>query len=247
MTEALQLDHLTLLEEATDRFASLVRESSGGEAVPSCQPWVVRDLVEHLGTVHRWAASIVLSGQRLAKPEPLVVGDLADWYAGTATALLAALRAVDPGEPVPNFSRIDETAAFWSRRQLLEVTVHLVDLLQALGGDEAQWTVPSQVAADGIDEVLQVFFPRMTGRGSRPDVRSRIRLVADDLGRSWVVAPAEDEAGSPVQDHATSDADAVVSGAASDVYLALWHRVPRERLRFEGDDGIALLDGPTTP
>jgi uncharacterized protein (TIGR03083 family) len=238
--------HLRTLDEATARFASLAREATGDEPVPACEPWRVRDLVEHVGTMHRWAASIVLSGQRLAEPQPLVAGDPADWYAGTAAALLAALRAVDPGEPVPNFSRIDETAAFWPRRQLHEVTVHVVDLLQALGRDEPQWAVPAELAADGVDEVLQVFFPRMTARGSRPDVRSRVRLVADDLDRSWVVAPAEGD-GPPVLLHPTAEVDAMVSGSACDLYLALWHRVPRHRLRFEGDDAVALLDGPTTP
>jgi uncharacterized protein (TIGR03083 family) len=241
------LDHLRLLDDATTRFAALVREATLDEPVPACSPWAVRDLAEHVGTMHRWAASIVLSGQRLVEPEPLVAGDPADWYAGTAAALLAALRAVAPSEPVPNFSRIDETAAFWPRRQLHEVTVHVVDLLQALGRDESQWVVPAELAADGVDEVLRVFFPRMTARGSRPDVRSRIRLVADDLDRSWVVAPPESDDGPPVLLHPGTEVEAVVSGSARDLYLALWHRVPRERLRFEGDGGIALLDGPTTP
>lgn len=240
------LDHLGRLDEATSRFASLVREAAGDELVPACEPWRVRDLVEHLGTVHRWAASIVLSGQRLAEPEPLVVGDLPDWYAGTATALLAALRAVDPGEPVPNFSRVHETAGFWPRRQLHEVTVHVVDLLQALGRDESRWAVPAELAADGVDEVLHVFFPRMTARGSRPDVRARIRLVAGDLDRSWVVAPAEGDAPPALLDPSV-EVDAVVSGTASDLYLALWHRVPLQRLRYAGDEGVALLEGPTTP
>jgi uncharacterized protein (TIGR03083 family) len=242
------LDHLALLERATDRFAAIVREASGDEPVPACGPWTVSDLVVHLGTVHRWAASIVLSGQRLAEPaEPLVVGAHADWYAGTAAALLAALRAVDPAEPVPNFSRVDETAAFWPRRQLHEVTVHTVDVLQALGRDEAHVAVPAGLAADGVGEVLSTFFPRMTARGARPDVRSRVRLVADDVDRSWVVAPGEDESATPVQLPSTADAGDTVTGSASDLYLALWHRVPRERLRFRGADGIALLDGPTTP
>ena len=243
----LHLDHLGLLDEATSRFATLVREATGDEPVPACEPWRVRDLVEHVGTVHRWAASIVLSGQRVHDPRPLVTGDLADWYAGTAAALLAALRAVDPGEQVPNFSRLDETAAFWPRRQLHEVTVHVVDLLQALGRDESPWAVPADLAADGVDEVLRTFFARMSARGSAPDVRCRIRLVADDLDRSWVVGPPESDDSPPVRLDPASDVEAVVSGSASDLYLALWHRVPRERLRFEGDDGIALLDGPTTP
>lgn len=87
----------------------------------------------------------------------------------------------------------------------------------------------------------------MTARGSRPEVRSRIRLFADDLDVSWIIAPGEGETGSPLQVPSSSAADAVITGTASDLYLALWHRVPRERLRFDGDDGIAMLDGSTTP
>ncbi|MET0448910.1 MAG: maleylpyruvate isomerase family mycothiol-dependent enzyme [Aeromicrobium sp.] len=241
------LDHLAELDDAVGRFAELVRQGSGQEPVPSCGGWVMRDLVEHVGTVHRWAASIVLSGHRAEPPAPLVTEPLADWYAGTAAALLAALRAVDPAEVVPNFTQVDETAAFWPRRQLLETTVHAVDAAQALGLDEERWAVPGAVAADGIDEVLRVLFLRMTARGRRPDVRSRIRLVATDVDRSWVVAPGEGEAPPLVLRDPSADADETVTGTAADLYLALWHRVSRDRLGFEGPHGPALLDGPTTP
>lgn len=242
-------DDLGLLEQAVERLAGLVGEATGDEPVPACAPWTVRDLVLHTGTVHRWAASIVLSGQRLGEPSaPVVTGDLADWYAGTAAALVAALRAVDPAEPVPNFSRVDETAAFWPRRQLHEVTVHTVDVLQALGHDTTATDVPAGLAADGVDEVLRIFFPRMTARGARPDVRSPVRLAADDLDASWVVAPGSDETAAPVRLPSTTvDVEQTVTGRASDLYLALWHRVPLDRLRFEGDDAVALLAGPTTP
>ncbi|MFI5426481.1 maleylpyruvate isomerase family mycothiol-dependent enzyme [Aeromicrobium sp. UC242_57] len=147
---------------------SCVRLGTGDEPVPACPGWTVRDLAEHLGGVHRWAAAIVLSGQRLAPPRPLVEDPVDRWYAGTAQALLAALRAVSPAEEVPNFTRMGETAAFWPRRQMHQTLVHAVDAAQALGRDEADWTVAPAIAADGIDEVLQVFFPRMTARGTRP-------------------------------------------------------------------------------
>ncbi len=245
------LDHLALLEQATERFATLVADASGDEPVPACEAWTVRDLALHLGTVHRWAASIVLSGQRLAEPaETVVGGSVADWYVGTAAALVAALHAVDPAEPVPNFSRVDETAAFWPRRQLHEVTVHVVDALQALGRDDSRAEVPAELAADGVEEVVQIFFPRMTARGARPDVDEPVLLVADDLDRSWVVAPGADATDAPVLLRPAADAGETldtVAGRASDLYLALWHRVPRERLRFRGEGGVALLAGPTTP
>jgi uncharacterized protein (TIGR03083 family) len=245
--DAEPIDHALELGTAMSRFAELAGLGTGEESVPACGGWVVRDLVEHLGTIHRWAGSILLSGQRLKKPTPLVTEPVADWYAGTAAALLAALQAVSPDEEVPNFSRIGETAAFWSRRQMHETIVHTVDAEQALGFDESQWTVRADIAADGVDEVLQVFFPRLTAAGRRPVVRSRIRLVAEDVDASWIIAPGEGEAGSPVQLHPSGDADTTVSGTAADLYLGLWHRVSRDRLRFDGADGSALFDGPTTP
>ncbi|MET1039384.1 MAG: maleylpyruvate isomerase family mycothiol-dependent enzyme [Aeromicrobium sp.] len=241
------MDAVPQLQAAISRFAGLAGAATGDEPVPACGGWVVRDLVEHLGAVHRWAAAIVLSGQRLTRPDPLVTGPVADWYAGTGAALLAALAAVSPDEDVPNFSRSDQKASFWPRRQLHETTVHTIDALQALGVEEAQWGLGADLAADGVDEVLQVFFPRLTAGGRRPVVRSRLRLVATDLDRSWVIAPGQGDAGTPVQLHPSLDADEIVTGRAADLYLGLWHRVSRDRLRFEGPDGPALFDGPTTP
>jgi uncharacterized protein (TIGR03083 family) len=241
------MDHVLELGSAMSRFADLVGLAHGDEPVPACDDWTVRDLTVHLGTVHRWAGAILLSGQRVTQPEPLVTEPLAAWYAATATALLGAIQAVSPDEPVPNFSRIGEVAAFWPRRQLHEATVHAVDAAQALGLDEQEWAVAPRIAADGVDEVLQVWFPRMTARRQRPDVRSRIRLVATDLQESWIVGPGSGELAPPIQLHASLEADATVSGTATELYLGLWGRIGPERLEFDGVDGRILLDGPTTP
>jgi uncharacterized protein (TIGR03083 family) len=241
------MDYLVELGTAMARFAELTGEATGDEQVPACPEWTTRQLTEHLGTIHRWAASIVLSGQRLEIPEPIFVEPLVEWYAGTATALLGALQAVSVDEPTPNFSRNDEHAGFWRRRQMHETTVHVVDAAQALGLDESQWTVAPSIAADGVEEAFRVFMPRMTARGQHPDVRSRIRFTATDTDQSWIIAPAAGEGLPPVLVHSSFDADAAVEGKATDIYLALWHRVSAERLTFDGDDGVALFKGPTTP
>lgn len=67
----------------------------------------------------------------IPQPEPVVSDPLDEWHGLSADALLAAVAAVPPEAPVPNFTGIRETVGFWSRRQLHEVTVHLQDLLQA--------------------------------------------------------------------------------------------------------------------
>lgn len=245
--DAAPVNHLHELRAATERFAALLGSADGAEPVPACPGWTVRDLAVHLGGVHRWAAAIVLSGQRVTAPEPLVEGPLADWYAGTADALLAALAAVNPEEQVPNFSRLNEQAAFWPRRQMHETVVHTIDVAQALGRPEHEWTVAPAIAADGVDEVLQVFFPRLTAGGRRPDVRGRIRLVATDVDQSWIVGPGSDEGAAPVQVHPSLDADSSASGTAADLYLGLWHRIDHARLELDGAHSVAMFAGATTP
>ncbi|GAA3534922.1 hypothetical protein AFL01nite_07050 [Aeromicrobium flavum] len=241
-------DPLILLGRELAGVAALVGDIEGDEPVPACPGWTSADLVTHLGAVHRWAAAIVLSGQRIAE-EPVVraVEPLDEWYAGTATALIAALQAVDPDEGTPNFAKIDEVAGFWPRRQLHETCVHRVDLLQALGRAEPTWGVDPEVAGDGIAEVIRVFGRRMTARGQRPRVDAPIRLVATDLDRSWIVAPDEDDpAAAPRLVQREVDVEGELVGTATDLYLALWGRLPAAAVAPTGA-AIAWLDGPRVP
>ena len=236
-------EHLRDLGAAIERFARLLARAAGDEPVEHCPGWSTRDLALHLGSIHRWAAAIVLSASMPpAEPEPLVRGELADWYRDTGDALLAALRAVDPAEPTPNFARVHETAAFWPRRQLHEVTVHTVDLAHALGLSPPE--IPGELAADGVDELLTVFFARLAARGSAPDVRANVRLRALDTGDDWVLGRA-DAGEAPALLQLGAPAEASIEGAASDLYLALWGRAPHSLLRVTGEEAEALLVGPT--
>lgn len=239
-------ERMMALSDAMTRFADRASQADGTEPVVCCPGWTMHDLVVHLGTVHRWSAAVVLSGMRgLPPPTPKIAGPLAEWYAGCGAALLTALQAVEPDEPIPNFSRLRETADFWVTRQLHETTIHAVDAAQTLGGSEP-WGVSSAVAASGIDEVLSVYFPRMTALGLRPDVRTRVRLDSIDEYASWIIAPGSDPTGSPVQLHSNSDAETSVRGTTVELYLALWGRIPADRLRYDSPEARAVFDGPRT-
>lgn len=219
-------DPLILLGREMAGFAELAGQVEGDEPVPACPGWTTGDLIAHLGTVHRWAAATVLSGQRLDEPTPIVTEPLDEWYAGTATALIAALQAVDPDEPVRSAVFGDLPAAFWSRRQLHETAIHRVDLLQALGRPDHAWDLDAEVAGDGIAEVISVMSQRMTARGERPHVNAPIRLHATDLDRSWIIAPADDPAAAPVLVQREIDVEGEAIGTAADLYLVLWGRQP---------------------
>ena len=65
-------EHIDALEAEIEPFVAAV-ESAGLDApVPTCPDWVVRDLVHHMGGVHRWAALHVREARKDLVDEDLV-------------------------------------------------------------------------------------------------------------------------------------------------------------------------------
>ena len=60
MTGTLTVDELIqVLRTESDLLAGEAAQSFVTDPVPTCPQWSVRDLVEHTGGVHRWAATVV--------------------------------------------------------------------------------------------------------------------------------------------------------------------------------------------
>jgi uncharacterized protein (TIGR03083 family) len=254
---SVMLDHLALLEDAVPEVAAVLAEADPAAVVPACPGWTVRDLAGHLVAGHRWAASIVLSGRKQLEPDRIVrPAALAPWFEASGTALVAALRAVDPDEPCWNFAHVDERAGFWRRRRLHELVVHGADARQAAG---LPLVLDPELAADGVDEVFGVFLPRMLRRGAAPAVTVPVAVAVTDTGDVWTLSPGDDPAtvpprveratGEPVAVHEPGEVACVVRGTAADLYLALWKRVPADRVRIDGNSaaGRAFLAAPLTP
>ena len=166
-----------------ERFGLLAQEVEAGlTAAPDLQapvPWVpawtIRDLVGHLGAVHRWATAIVRAGttdRPAAPPQPPDRG-LLDWYAAGLTDLVHALRDTPPDAPAWHMSpAAEKTVGSWVRRQAHELAVHRMDLEVAAGLPVT--AVDPELAEDGADEVLRVVVPggRTSSRWPRPRRRS---------------------------------------------------------------------------
>lgn len=176
---------------AAGRFASSVPWSDMRAPVPSCPGWTTYDLVVHLGNVHAWAATIVETGDAAAEqndePRSARSRVVAEWYAGKAGDLYEVLRHADPDAPCWTFATGAGVAGFWPRRQLHETLIHLLDLEQA--ADRAPTPTSAAVAADGVDEVLTVFVPRMHRRGHPARLERPLGLTAVDTGEAWTVEP----------------------------------------------------------
>jgi uncharacterized protein (TIGR03083 family) len=197
-------------------------------------------LVVHLANIHSWAATIVETGNAAAEqydePGSRKPKAVAEWYAAKAEDLFQVLRTVDPGQPTWNFAFGSGDAAFWSRRQLHETTIHGIDL-GLVTGKVAH--VDPWVAADGIDEALRVFLHRMHVRGFPADLTAPLSIVATDTGSAWTLRTPRALAGEPEVSEGALDGVDRIEGPAAAVYALLWKRLPTSEpsLNYSGDTG----------
>ena len=213
-------DHLEHLRADAD---AVLRVLSGGPVdalVAACPGWTVRELVEHLGSVHRWATEVVRTGA--PQQEQAYDGaDLSGWFAEGVSVLLETLAAADPASACWSFTT-DKTVGFWHRRQALETAVHRWDAEDAVG--EAGSIDPS-LAADGVTEGVELMTPRQLKLG-RVDAVPGVSLQATDTGQEWLLGD-----GDPV---------GWVEASAQDLLLLLWHRLDPADVQVTGDAAVVL-------
>jgi uncharacterized protein (TIGR03083 family) len=210
--------------------------------VSHCPGWRVRDLVGHLGGVHRWVIEIVRSGDHSTEADPPGDDDLPAWFDEGAETLVRTLRAADPARPCWTLAP-PNNVGFWSRRQAQETMVHRWDLASALG---APAEIEPTLAADGIDEAVGGLFPRQVRLQRMAPLTDVVAVVDTGSRRRWVLAG--DGTSSAAADSAV---DATVSADAATLLLVLWKRaaITDGRVHIEGDLAAArrVLDGPLTP
>lgn len=245
-------DYVAHVETVSGRFADVVAGAPLDTDVPSCPGWTLRDLAHHLGNVQRWAAAVLRAGTPVDETQggPGEPAELAAWMRAGSADLLAALRAADPDADCWNFGPPPRRAGFWFRRQAQEATVHLWDA-ESAAGLPAQ--VAPRIAADGVDEVVRMFFPRQVRLARCEPLPVVLGLVADEAGAGGEAADLRWTLG---RDGSEPDgdvglADAVVRGPSQALALLLWKRISADdpRLRVEGDRAAlrTVLAAPIVP
>jgi uncharacterized protein (TIGR03083 family) len=237
--------HIETLRHEGARMTAAVRAVAPGAPVPSCPEWVARDLIRHLGGVHRWATDYVAEARTEVRPGGLdeIVGrwpgddELGDWFEAGVVRLVAALEAAPPDLQCWTFLSAPSPLAMWSRRQAHETAIHRVDTEVALGRSLAEVAaVTPAFAADGVDELLTCFVP-LRSSALRADSPMTLGFRCTDDDAAWTLTAGPDG----VTVRAGGDVDGAtctVRGAAADLYLALWNRDGRERLQIDGDLGV---------
>ncbi|WP_432835841.1 maleylpyruvate isomerase family mycothiol-dependent enzyme [Dactylosporangium sp. CA-092794] len=190
--------HIDALERAGLDFVDAAERAGLDTPVPTCPEWTVRELVQHLGYVHRWAATYIRDRRPTMltdTEEAEAVGpmpadaDLVAWFQTGHTALVDLLRTADPALACWHFLPSGSPLAFWARRQAHETTIHRADLQGATGPMSG---VDADLGIDGIDELLMGFYATTRARRLRCDTPCTLSVHATDGANcegphSWTV------------------------------------------------------------
>jgi uncharacterized protein (TIGR03083 family) len=217
---------------STATLAGLIDGADLTQVVPTCPDWTLRQLANHVGRAHRWAAEIVATRSAefipfRAVPDgrlPDDPGRQAGWLGGGAERLIAAVREAGT-DPVWAFGRL-RPASSWARRMAHETAVHRADA-EITGGRAP--VIEAKIAVDGIDEWLGFVDLLDGGQNSRLDALAdgellHIHATDEGVGEAgeWLVRRT---GGRITVEHGHSKGDAAIRGPASAMLLVLVRRL----------------------
>ena len=231
------LDYLDAIRRDSDAFYAAADDADPSLGVPCCPGWTIADLVWHLSEVHWFFTTII--EQRITEhasmteikrlERPTAFGDLVALGRTNLDRLVGVLRATPDATAVWTWAP-DQSVGFIRRHQVQEAAVHRWDMQNAARHGPPQPIEPA-VAADSVDEFLNVQIPFAVTE-DKP-LRGTVHVHCTDTEGEWFIR--EDGRVEPI--HAKGDV--AVRASASDLMLALYHRVSLDDLELIGDADLA--------
>jgi len=213
---------------ADARALAAAASSDPGAAIVRYPGWTQLDLLVHTGSVHRRTIELVRtrSLERLGRvfPPDEEWSTVLPWFEEGALEMADLLEHTDPRTPVWAFGP-DHSVGSWRVRMALETTVHRWDAERATGTPDP---IDARLAERGISEF------GMMWAGSIPTdgLVGSLSLRGTDGEHGWVMDVVD---GVARLASGPADAEVVVAGTASNLYLWLLGRVPLEVLEITGD------------
>ena len=236
-----------MLDEG-ERFASAAEAGPLAIPIDACPGWTMRELVEHVGLVHLWAAAniafpssswISVDGfDDLRAYWPAFCAgvpddsELVEWYRSTLRHLVDVIESTPEDHRCLTFLPASSPIVMWARRQAFEIAVHRYD---AESARSITSSFDPSFAADLLDELLVGFAPKM--RSAATDRDRVIRIELDDAPSRYTVTMSSTGVTTTAEAPDT-DVHLVVRGSAADVALLLWNRPAGPTVRYEGDERV---------
>lgn len=245
-------EYLRHLRSDSARFREVLSGCDPEARVPGCPEWSATDLLgHHAGVLMFWSMIIEQRPEGPAEdwtePElPTAYDELLALHAEQDERLGALLAAADPAEAAWSWSA-EQTVGFTFRRQAHEALIHRLDAEQTAGQVS---TLDPALAADGVDEALDIMFGGTPGWGHfegnggfvRVDITDRDESVWVETGRFTGTDPESeksyDEDDIAKVEPREGDPDAVISGSAAALDAWLWRRGDDSAISVAGDAAV---------
>lgn len=234
------VDHLAAIESESARFVELVSVIPMDTPVPSCPGWTVADLTWHVAEVQHFWGSIVAGllscPAGAAEPDRPDDTELPAFLAQRTAALLEAVTARRPGDVCWSWHDAGHSVGWVGRRQAHEALIHRIDAELAAG---TVFRVDEALAADGVDEILQVMLDidNLPQWAVFETEGENALIELDDGSASWTLGLGRFRGTSPNSGRGydfpvvslvprAEDPVAVLRGSPADLDLWLWGRGP---------------------
>lgn len=226
-------DHSHLINVELARLASVKPEHLAA-SLPHIEGWTVHSVIGHTGWICRYvdlalAADPDSPPARASVPEPPAGADVFAWFNEARSIIGARIDAADPDSMHPSWAG-PWSAAQWIRRLANEASMHRWDAFAAVASPEP---IDARLAADGVEEVLDLFAPHRLLFDELDAAGMTMHLHATDLDHGeWTVSFTEDGL---TWERTHAKGDVAARGPISDLLLMLWSRIPPSRLQLFGD------------
>jgi len=237
--------HIEAISREGRQLAAAAFQARLDDRIPWCPGWNTRELLHHLSEIHLWAASHVarravregvseLADLEAAWPDLATFWPddeaLIDYYLATNANLVAELESAPSDLSTWTFLTAPSPRQMWARRQAHETAIHRIDAQSATasvsGFDPA-------FASDGIDEILTAMAPRADELPLEFSVT--MAISPSDVDERWLVNLGPDGIETVRTD---GPADLVLTGLASDLYIAVWNRGDDSAIALTGDPSV---------
>jgi uncharacterized protein (TIGR03083 family) len=238
----------------SDLLRELLKGADLSVIVPTCPDWTLAQLVRHIGGNLRSAELAVRTGTAVVEPDkqvPEVAGPAGDdpetldgWLAEGAARFAVTLRRAGPAAGAQVWL-VQQSTAFWARRAVHDLVIHRADAAGTVGAD---YTVAPEVAADAIDELLELISdphvaassPRLAElRGPGRSIHLHATDAEPGLAAEWLIELGRDGF---TWRRGHERATVALRGPLVDVLRVFYRRLPADSERVEVVGEAALLD-----
>jgi uncharacterized protein (TIGR03083 family) len=229
------LDYASIISEESARIVS-ANERDPTARVPWSERWTVGTVARHVAGTHHVVAEIIRG-----RPDADfgLFGDLptpskgspefAGWFRSGTALLLEQLATVPDEDECWSWFAPGRHVGWWGRRMAFEAVVHRFD---ADAAQQQRFSVEPEVAADGVDEYLDVFVAATRATHNAP-AGPTVSFECSDRDDRWWLSLSESGGREYARDPRA--ASVRIRATAQELLLVLWGRIP-----ISGSPGVEI-------